>query len=113
MYIDINTIKNTAALISALGVIGGFLWAFFRWVNKQKETSLRVDKLEEKEANDIKELEKKHIEDNERTQGELCMLNYAILASLDALCQKGYKGKVQEAHDKLSKRLNQQAHDQV
>jgi hypothetical protein len=45
-------------------------------------------------------------------QEELCVVNYAVLAALDALKQQGYNGRVTEASDKLEKHINRKAHGQ-
>ena len=113
MYIDQNTVIEFAKLVSALLTIGGIFLIILKWLDKQKKTSEKVTELEAKEETDKKEIEDKHDKDIKGIQSELCMLNYAVLAALDALCQQGYNGKVKEAQDKLSKHLNQQAHDQI
>ena len=66
----------------------------------------------EKQSEDIKELKEHHNDDLKNVQEELCVVNYAVLASLDALIQNGYNGKVTEAHDKLQKHINKKAHGQ-
>ena len=113
MYIDLETLKNIAGLITALTVIGGFLWGFFVWLHKQKETSDKVGELEEKEETDIEKIKEMHKEDMKAMQNELCVVSYGLLAALDGLKQLGCNGEVTRAHDKLSKHLNQQAHDQI
>lgn len=101
MEITIESIITLSKVIGALGVILGVIIAFVKWLSKQ-----------EKQSVDIEELEKKHDEDLKNVQEELCVVNYAILASLDALMQKGFNGKVTEAHDKLQKHINKKAHGQ-
>ena len=101
MEITVDTLITASKVIGALGVIAGVIIAFFKWLAKQ-----------EKQSVDIEELEKKHNEDLKNVQEELCVVNYAVLASLDALMQKGFNGKVTEAHDKLQKHINKKAHGQ-
>ena len=113
MYINIEELKNIAWIVTAFGGIVSFSWGCFLWFYKQKETYKRVDKLEDKEEDDKKEIEDKHNKDIKGIQSELCMLNYGLLAALDALIQQGYNGEVKIAREKVSKHINQQAHDQV
>ena len=101
MEINIDSIIMLSKVIGALGVILGVVIAFVRWLSKQ-----------EKQTEDIKELQVHHDEDLKYVQEELCVVNYAVLASLDALIQSGYNGKVTEAHDKLQKHINKKAHGQ-
>ena len=101
MEITIDSIIMLSKVIGALGVILGVVIAFVRWLSKQ-----------EKQTEDIKELQVHHDEDLKNVQEELCVVNYAVLASLDALVQSGYNGKVTEARDKLQKHINKKAHGQ-
>ena len=101
MEISVDTIITLSKLIGALGVIISVIIAFVRWLGKQ-----------EKQSEDIKELKEHHNDDLKNVQEELCVVNYAVLASLDALIQNGYNGKVTEAHDKLQKHINKKAHGQ-
>lgn len=113
IYINIETLKNIAWIVTAFAGIISFAWCCFMWFHKQNETSERVDKLEDKEEDYKKEIEDKHDKDIKGIQSELCMLNYGLLAALDALIQQGYNGEVKIAREKVSKHINQQAHDQV
>jgi predicted histidine transporter YuiF (NhaC family) len=101
MTITVDTIIQLSKVIGALGVIFGVVIAFVKWLSKQ-----------EKQTKDIKELKEHHNDDLKNVQEELCVVNYAVLASLDALIQNGYNGKVTEAHDKLQKHINKKAHGQ-
>lgn len=99
MLITTQTIITTAGVLSALGVIFGVIIAIIKWFNKQ-----------EKQSADIKNLEEHHDEDLKAVQKELCVLNYALLASLDALIKQGYDGAVVDAHKKIRNHLNEKAH---
>lgn len=101
MTITVESVIELSKLIGALGVILGVVFAFVKWLSRQ-----------EKQTEDIKELKEHHDEDLKTVQEELCVVNYAVLASLDALIQSGYNGKVTEAHDKLQKHINKKAHGQ-
>lgn len=72
----------------------------YKWFIKPKETE-----------EDLKEVSNKQKEDIKSIKTELCMNTYCILACLDGLKQLGANGNVTEAHDKLQKYINQQAHD--
>lgn len=110
MVITTQTILTTAGVLSALGVIFGVIVAVVKWFNKQEKQSTDIKKLEEHHKQDIKELEEHHDEDLKAVQKELCVLNYAILASLDALIKQGYGGAVEDAHEKIRKYINEKAH---
>lgn len=88
MYIDIEAIKALAALLTALGVIGGAGFALFRWINRQASQDVAIASL--KEENQI-----------------IC---YGLLACLDGLQQLGCNHSVPKAREKLEKHLNTEAH---
>lgn len=99
MNITTEGIITLSKLIGAFGVIIGVLFALFGWISKQ-----------EKQSYDIDSMRKRHDRDIMNLQEELCVVNYAVLASLDALMQRGYSGNVAEAHKKLQKHINNKAH---
>ena len=94
-------IITSSKVIGASGVILGVIIAVFRWFARQEKQSSDIDKLREIHDADLKSV-----------QEELCIVNYAVLASLDALMQRGYGGNVAEAHVKLQKHINNKAHRQ-
>ena len=94
-------IVELSKIVGALGIIFGVVIGFVRWLSKQ-----------ENQSEDIERLSKHQGEDINTVQQELCVVNYAILACLDALMQKGYDGKVSQAHERLQKHINQKAHGQ-
>ena len=96
----IETIKMVAAVIGAVGVISGAIVAVVVWVQKPK-----------KNKEDISDLRKTHEEDMKTIKDELCVMSYAMLASLDGLKQLHCNGEVTKAHDALEKHLNKRAHD--
>ena len=98
---QIETIIEISKLIGAFGVIFGVVIGFVRWLSKQEKQSEDIEKLREHHNSDLKSV-----------QEELCVVNYAVLASLDALMQRGYGGNVAEAHGKLQKHINSKAHRQ-
>ena len=101
MELTLETVIEVSKIIGALGIIFGVVVGFVKWLNKQ-----------EKQSTDIEELRSHHDEDLKSVQEELCVVNYAVLASLDALMQRGYGGNVAEAHVKLQKHINHKAHMQ-
>ena len=101
MTVDTGVIIEASKIIGAVGVIAGVIFAFVKWVLKQDKQSV-----------DIKELQEHHDSDLKEVQEELCVVNYAVLAALDALKQQGYNGGVTEARDRLEKHINKKAHGQ-
>lgn len=99
MTINTDVIVEIGKILGAVGVIAGVVFAFVKWILKQ-----------DKQSKDIKDLRNNHDEDLKDIQEELCVLNYAVLAALDALKQQGYNGGVTDARDKLEKHINNKAH---
>jgi hypothetical protein len=97
--INTDVIVEIGKILGAVGVIAGVVFAFVKWILKQ-----------DKQSKDIKDLRNNHDEDLKDIQEELCVLNYAVLAALDALKQQGYNGGVTDARDKLEKHINNKAH---
>lgn len=102
MCINDETIIHFAAVLGAVLTIGGVVAAVIKWFLKQKQLKKQLDALETLHRNDTKAIKE-----------ELCMLSYVLLAVLDGLKQQGCNGEVTKAHDKLSKHINKQAHDQI
>lgn len=101
MYIDAETIGKAAALLGAFGIIGGLCYKIVTWVQRQNQQSI-----------DIANLHARQDRESHAIKGELCLLNYAILAALKGLKEQGCNGSVTEAIQKLEKHLNQSAHGQ-
>lgn len=99
MTINTEIIIEIGKIIGAVGVIAGVVFAFVKWILKQ-----------DKQSKDIKMLHEQHDKDLKDVQEELCIVNYAVFAALDALKQQGYNGGVSEARDKLEKHINNKAH---
>ena len=102
MYIDANTIINAGSLMGAITLLGGAVFAIIKWFLRQ-----------EKPHEEIEELRNTHKEDIEELKEELCVLNFATLATLDGLKQLGCNGEVTKAYNELSKHINKQAHGQL
>lgn len=86
--VSADTIITIAAVIGALGVIFGVIFAVYRWYLKQ-----------EKQDKDIA-----------RIKDEDTLIVFALSACLDGLQQLGANHTVPIAKDKLDKYINQQAH---
>ena len=86
--ISADTIITIAAVITALGVIFGVIFAIYKWYLKQ-----------EKQDKDIA-----HIKEEDT------LIVFALSACLDGLQQIGANHTVPIAKDKLDKYINQQAH---
>lgn len=86
--VSADTIITIAAVISALSVIFGVVFAVYRWYLKQ-----------EKQDKDIA-----HIKEEDT------LIVFALSACLDGLQQLGANHTVPIAKDKLDKYINQRAH---
>lgn len=86
--VSADTIITIAAVIGALGVIFGVVFAVYRWYLKQ-----------EKQDKDIA-----HIKEEDT------LIVFALSACLDGLQQLGANHAVPIAKDKLDKYINQRAH---
>ena len=83
-----EVITTVAAVITALGVIFGLIFAVYRWYLKQ-----------EKQDKDIKFIKEEQI-----------ILTQGVLACLKGLQEQGCDGPVTTAITKIETHLNQQAH---
>lgn len=100
MYIDAQTIITAAALIGALGVIGGMLITAYKFSRKPAELEKRID-----------EIRKTHEEDIRKINEEQCLITYGLLACLKGLREQGCNGPVTDGISRIEKHLNKQAHD--
>lgn len=90
MYIDAKTIIELAALLTALGVIGGAaLWAV-KFVDRQKKQDQELTAIRKEQT----------------------LICYGVMACLRGLKEQGCDGPVTAALDKLEKHLNQAAHEE-
>lgn len=86
--INADTIIKAAAIITALGVIFGVVFAVYRWYLKQEKQDKDIARIKE----------------------ENTLIVFALSACLDGLQQLGANHTVPIAKDKLDKYINQQAH---
>lgn len=88
MYIDAATIITSASVLTAIGLIIGFLFKWFKWYERQNKQDSEITQIKD----------------------EQCLICYGLLSCLDGLKQLGANGNVTTAHDKLEKHINQSAH---
>lgn len=86
--VSADTIITVAAVIGALGVIFGVVFAVYRWYLKQEKQNKDIVRIKEEDT----------------------LIVFALSACLDGLQQLGANHTVSIAKDKLDKYINQQAH---
>lgn len=88
MTITFEAIISLASLLTALGVIIGFVLKLHKWYLKQEEQDAEIKRIKEEDT----------------------LICFALSACLDGLQQLGANHSVPVAKDKLDKYLNKQAH---
>ena len=86
--ITADTIITIGAVLGALGVIFGVIFAVYRWYLKQNKQDVDIKSIKD----------------------EQCLLTYGVLACLKGLEEQGCDGPVKDAINKIEKHVNQQAH---
>lgn len=81
-------IITAGSIITALGVIFGFIFKVHKWYLKQEKQDEEIKQIKEEDT----------------------LICYALSACLDGLMQLGANHTVPDAKDKLDKHLNKQAH---
>ena len=109
----LNSLILIGSVVAAALTIGGVAVAIIKWVLNQNKQSDDIEALKKKHETDMAETKKKEQEDIQTIKDELCVLSYAMLASLDGLMQLHCNGNVTKAHGMLEKHLNQAAHGQI
>ena len=117
-----------AKVLSILAIIGGALYAFYRWLFKQNHqsdeieaTDKHIDEVEADCEKHIEAVEKECIEKIDSLkaesdekwrsmQAEQTLICYGMLAALKGLKEQGCNGPVTEAINRIEKHLNVQAH---
>lgn len=82
-----------------------------RWFDKQEQQSVDIQELKQLHEADVKALENELTEEVRKTNAELQLLTYGVLACLKGLQEKGCNGPVTEAVNKIEKYLNAKAHE--
>lgn len=80
---------------------------------RMDEIETKVENLRTYHETDMDAAKRRESEEMQAIKNELCILSYAMLAALSGLQQQGCNGDVTEAHSRLEKHLNQQAHGQL
>jgi hypothetical protein len=88
MYIDVESVRTAAALLTALTTIIGLIIALYRFFARQR----------------------KQDEELAAIRGELQVLCFGMRACLSGLKEQGCNGPVTQALDELEKHLNKKAH---
>lgn len=88
MWIDVDTIIKAAALVTALGVLGGVAVSLYR-----------ASERDRKQSEIIKEV-----------IAEQSLICYGLRGALQGLIEQGCNGPCKDALEKLNKHLNQEAH---
>lgn len=88
MWIDVDTIIKAAALVTALGVLGGVAVSLYR-----------ASERDRKQSEIIKEM-----------IAEQSLICYGLRGALQGLIEQGCNGPCKDALEKLNKHLNQEAH---
>lgn len=81
-----------------------------RWFDKQEKQSTDIDLLKQQHDADVEKLETELAEEVRKTNAELQLLTYGVLACLKGLQEKGCNGPVTEAVNRIEKYLNEKAH---
>lgn len=88
MWIDVDTIIKAAALVAALGVLGGVVVSLYK-----------ASERDRKQSEIIKEM-----------MAEQSLICYGLRGALQGLIEQGCNGPCKDALEKLNKHLNQEAH---
>ena len=88
MWIDVDTMIKAAALVTALGVLGGVAVSLYR-----------ASERDRKQSEIIKEV-----------MAEQSLICYGLRGALQGLIEQGCNGPCKDALEKLNKHLNQEAH---
>ena len=89
MYIDANTVITAAAVVTALGVLGGVVAWVVKLVQRDRRQSTEIIRM----------------------QDELTIICYGLRGALQGLIEQGCNGPCKDALDKLEKHLNKKAHE--
>lgn len=112
MTITLDNIIELSKLIGAVSVIIAAIVGAVKWFLAHDAQKKDIADLRKHHDDDIKELRQLIEEGHKETNGELCVMAYTQLATLDGLKQLNCNGEVTKAHDMLEKHLNKKAHGQ-
>ena len=86
----VEIIITTASVVTALGVIFGILFAFFKWLMKRDKNDIEIKEIKEEQS----------------------VLTKGVLACLKGLKEQGCDGPVTSAIIEIEDHINKQAHKQ-
>ena len=109
---EMDFVIKLSAFFAAVLALWGIIYAVIKWFQKQNQQTKDIADLKALHIADMKEAKDKEAADMQAIKDELCVLSYAMLASLDGLQQLHCNGNVTKAHNMLEKHINQQAHGQ-
>lgn len=84
----VEIIITTASVITALGVLFGVLFGFFKWLMKRDKNDVEIKEIKE----------------------EQLILTKGVLACLKGLKEQGCDGPVTSAIEEIEEHINKQAH---
>lgn len=84
----VEIIITTASVVTALGVIFGILFAFFKWLMKRDKNDVEIREIKEEQS----------------------ILTRGVLACLKGLKEQGCDGPVTIAITEIEDHINKQAH---
>lgn len=88
MTITWNAVITAAAIVTAVGIIGGVILRVLKWIQEQNSQSEKIKNI----------------------QAEQRVMTKAILACLKGLHEQGCNGPVTEGINMLEEHMNTQAH---
>ena len=109
---EMDFVIKLSAFFAAVLALWGIIYAVIKWFQRQNQQTKDIADLKALHIADMKEAKDKEAADMQAIKDELCVLSYAMLASLDGLQQLHCNGNVTKAHNMLEKHINQQAHGQ-
>lgn len=95
-----QTLITAAAVITAIGVIVGFVVKAVKWFDRQSKQDSNLDNLSNKHDEDINSL-----------KAEQRIIIEGLLACLQGLQEQGCNGPVTKAVEKIGAYLNGKAHE--
>lgn len=106
-----QTITLVGGVLTALGIIAGYLARAVRFVDRQKAQDAEIESLKQHHEQDKNELYDRVNAEMSAVYEELTLLTYGIQACLKGLHDQGCNGPVTEAVHTFEKHLNKKAHE--
>lgn len=106
-----QNIITAGALVTAVVLLVARFANGVRWFDKQQQQTTELQALQEKHDRDVEALKAELTEEMRRSNSELQLLTYGVLACLKGLQVQGCNGPVTDAVNKIEKYLNEKAHE--